>query len=234
MAGVPGGKLMASAMKAAGDRLMPPGLESVGGSAMSLTGDEGAIIVFDRGKEEEGLEEEDEVIDIDFTSAAENLKGRWLVVAFLYCNHCVNPKYLFQEMSLAWGLQKPAMVRDIDRNKYLIEFDSVQTFEFVTMGGPWRYKGDELLIQPYDGLTPASEVTFDFVPLWVRLFDLPEAMMTKVYARSLGGKLGEVIAFGGAIRNFLRVRVKFPLKKPLRTNFMIRIEGRISTIPIKY
>lgn len=78
------------------------------------------------------------------------------------------------------------------------------------------------------------EVPIDSIALWVRIFDLPEFMMTVDYAKSLGGSLGGFMEFGGAVRNFLRVRVKYPLIKPLRANFKIRIEGRILVIPTKY
>lgn len=56
-----------------------------------------------------------------------------------YSNQKFNLKTLFREMSAASGIRSPAAVRDIDKNKYLIEFDSMRTFEYVTMGGPWTF-----------------------------------------------------------------------------------------------
>lgn len=85
--------------------------------------------------------------------------------------------------------------------------------------GSWRHLGEVLLVQPYDGITPATDVRFDFIALWVRLFDFPELMMTEEYGRSLGGRLGEVLEFGSAVR----VRVNFPLAKLSKASFMIWI-----------
>lgn len=94
--------------------------------------------------------------------------------------------------------------------------------------GTWRHLGEVLLIQAYDG------ISFNTVPLWIRLFDLPEFMMTEDYGQSLGGKLGEVLEYGGAVRNFLRVRVDLPLNQPLKASFTTRIGGKKSVIPMKY
>lgn len=90
------------------------------------------------------------------------------------------------------------------------------------------------MIEPYNVITKVTEVEFLTVPLWVRIYDLPEFMMNEECARTLGEKLGKVVKYGGAISNFLRVRVNYLLEKPLKTCCKIRIEGKVSTILPKY
>lgn len=53
-------------------------------------------------------------------------------------------------------------------------------------------------------------------------------MMNDDYVKSMVEKLGPILEFGGAVRNFLRVRVDFPLEKALKANFKIRIEDKTS------
>ncbi|GJN38324.1 hypothetical protein PR202_gb27354 [Eleusine coracana subsp. coracana] len=107
-------------------------------------------------------------------------------------------------MSVAWGLKSPALVRDIKKNKFLLKLDSLKTFEYVMKEGPWRYKGDALIVVSYDGVSKATDLVINSVALSVRIFDLPEFMMNEGQARQLGGKLGKVIEYGGVVRNFLR------------------------------
>jgi hypothetical protein len=57
----------------------------------------------------------------------------------------------------------------------------------VLEGGPWRHKGDALIVVHYYGLTRLSEVRIDSIALWARLYDLPPVMMKETFARQLGG-----------------------------------------------
>lgn len=179
--------------------------------------DKGTMVLFDGAIDEDPLEddleedEEEEVIEVDVQGASANLKNRWLAVALFYTNLTYSKAHLFKDMSIAWGLRTSAKVHDLEQDKFLIEFDSERTLNFVTTRGPWRHRGDALLIVPYNGMTQAADVTFESFPLWVRLFDLPEFMMNEDYGRFLAGRLGKVLEFGGAVRNVLRVRVDFAL-----------------------
>ncbi|KAK3140075.1 hypothetical protein QOZ80_5AG0395280 [Eleusine coracana subsp. coracana] len=233
---VTAGKLMATSMKAAAAESERDGHGGMGHRGRTDTkANQGTMVLDDGGAEvAETDDDEEEVIDIDIVSTAEELKGRWLTVALFYSNQRVNPKNLFLDMSAAWGLRSLAIVRDIDRNKFLVELDSAKTFEYVTKGGPWRYKGEALIVVPYDGVSKATDLVINSIALWVRLFDLTEFMMNEDQAKHLGGKLGTVLEYRGAVRNFLQVRVDFPLAKPLKPWFKIRINGKISTVPIKY
>lgn len=219
-----GNKLMSSSMMAAVSRHEVAGLgrEIMGTSREAgRSQNHGAVIVYDDGEVEqedwqEVEEEEDEdVIDIDTPVAAAGLKDRWLVVALFYTRQRYSRQQLFKEMSYAWGLQVFAKVRDLDDNRFLIEFHSERELNVVTSRGFWKHLGKALIVVPYDGITQAAEVEFNTIALWVRFFYLPEFMITENFGKSLGGKLGEVLEFGGAFRNFLRVRVAFPLLKPL-------------------
>jgi hypothetical protein len=39
-------------------------------------------------------------------------------------------------------------------------------------GGPWRHKGDALIVVSYDGFAPPSSVVINTIGLWARFYDL--------------------------------------------------------------
>jgi hypothetical protein len=54
-------------------------------------------------------------------------------------------------------------------------------------GGPWRHKGDALLVAHYDGLLRPLKIRIQSIGLWVRLYDLSAAIMKPTMAQQLGG-----------------------------------------------
>lgn len=163
------------------------------------------------------------------------MKCKFLALARFYSAQRYNVKGLFDEMSTAWGLQNLRTARDLGENRFLIDFDHEVDFYRVMNGGPWKHKGDALIIVSYDGLCRPSEVVIESLAIWVRIYDLPEAMMITGFAHHLGEKLGKVLEVGGAVRDYLRVRVDYPLAEALKVQLKARGKGRgLMIFPLKY
>jgi hypothetical protein len=77
----------------------------------------------------------------------------------------------------------------------------------VLEGGPWRHKGDALIVVHYYGLTRLSEVRIDSIALWARLYDLPPVMMKETFARQLGGggQIGRLIKMDARYLGYMRI-----------------------------
>ncbi|TVT97101.1 hypothetical protein EJB05_57672, partial [Eragrostis curvula] len=181
--------------------------------------------------------EDEEVCDFEFDPGEEgmDMKNRWLAVGRFYSGQRYYTKALFDEMADAWGPREAIKARPLEGQRYMLEFEDHALHDYVVHGGPWRHKGDALIVVAYDGFTPPSEVEIEHINLWVRIYNVPENFMTTGFARTCGEQLGEVVTVGGAIRNFLRVRVKFPLEKVLKRKLLVRIPGRgIMTFKLKY
>lgn len=59
--------------------------------------------------------------------------------------------------------------------------------------------------------------------------------MTTGFARLLGEKIGKVLHVGGAVHDFLRVKVDFPLENPLKSSLRVRVKDKgIMSFPVKY
>ncbi|TVU06554.1 hypothetical protein EJB05_49775, partial [Eragrostis curvula] len=201
----------------------------------SLEGVAGAMVVFQEPHDKAGGGEDDDVIDLDDDELEEDANPRWLAIGRFYSSKRFNLKGLFDDLSGPWGLSDATPARPLDDNLFLIEFGSSEERDFVCNGGPWIHKNDAVIMKAYDGLRRPSDVKIESIALWVRIYDIPETKMTTGYARKLGEKLGEILEVGGAVRDFLRVRVDFPLEKALKPEFKIRdsLYG-VLTLKIKY
>jgi hypothetical protein len=148
---------------------------------------------------------------------------RWLAIARFYSSHISNAKIMFDELSNAWG---DVSARVIGVNRYLLEFLSERALCSVLDRGPWTFKGDALIVVRYDGLARMSEIVINSIPLWIRIFDIPVAMLTHDFVNALGAKVGTVLEVGEAVKDFQRVRVDFALANPLAASVRIRVRGR--------
>ncbi|TVU00141.1 hypothetical protein EJB05_54451, partial [Eragrostis curvula] len=181
--------------------------------------------------------DEDDICDFEFDPEAEGQASspRWLDVGRFYSRQDFYVGALFNEMADAWGLREPVKARALDDQRFLLYFEKKSLYDYVVNGGPWRHKGDAFIVVPYDGFTPPSEVSIEKVNLWIRIFNVPEDLMTTGFACNCGKQLGDVVTVGGAVRDFLRVRVAFPLEKPLKPKLLVRVKERgIFTFKLKY
>ncbi|CAN6180536.1 unnamed protein product [Urochloa humidicola] len=122
-------------------------------------------------------------------------------------------------MEKAWQATRTLPVQRLENNRYIIEFESEHMSNFVLNGGPWRHKGDALIVVPYDGLQRPSEVVIDAVNVWVRFYDVPAKLRKPAFSMILAKKVSSRVLDGGGPvpnKNFLRARVALPLEEPLK------------------
>lgn len=65
-------------------------------------------------------DEDDDIIETDIPAASARGKERWLAVALHYTKQRYSRKHLFEDMSIAWGLQVLVKVRDLENNRFLL------------------------------------------------------------------------------------------------------------------
>ena len=53
------------------------------------------------------------------------------------------------------------MSRELEENKWVLGFESEESFKQTTQGGPWRHKKDVFIVIPYDEFIRPSAVKFD-------------------------------------------------------------------------
>lgn len=173
-------------------------------------------------------EEEDEAVEVLLEDDEVQLAGQWTVLSRFYSLRSPNQAALFDDMKRAWRLRANMKVKSLRDNMFIITFSSEGDYNFVLQGGPWLHRGDALLVAKFDGLTSPSMVPLEFVPIWVRIYDLPLVLMTKRRGELYGSKLGHVreVDVGEDGRNkhdFFRILVDLSVKKPLKTSLAIKI-----------
>jgi hypothetical protein len=110
----------------------------------------------------------------------------------------------------AWGIPNLVVVEKLGDYCFKLEFIKGEEKRRVVEGGPWRHKGDALIVMHYDRLAHPSEVCIDSIGLWVRFLDLPPTMMKECFAKQLGGQLGKYIKMDSRYPGYLWVRVDYP------------------------
>ncbi|CAL5021215.1 unnamed protein product [Urochloa decumbens] len=212
---------LAEGMLASGDLAgtSPPGEIGDAGQRSSLR--KGLASLEEAGKEVQVVETEEEA-EFVFEDDEEAVKvsSKWLAVGRFYSGRDYKARVIFSELSNAWG---EVHTRGLGDHKYLIEFPSESALNFVLRGGPWKFKGDAMIVVPYDGFTRLSEVVIETIPLWIRIYDIPVGMMITSFVSALAAKVGKVLEIGEAAFDFRRVRVEFALANPLMDNVQIRV-----------
>ena len=190
------------------------------------------MLVGDTGKA--GDEEEDEYAFED-DDEAKQMPKRWMAIARFYSGKAYSTWGMFNELSTIWGKQEQIPVRELGNNRFLVEFDSEKLWSRVVGGGPWKHKRDAVIFVPYDGIRRFSDVVINSIALWVRIYDIPETMMTDGFARALGANLGRVLEVGQAIQNYKRVKVDFPLEKAIQYTVEKKVRGYgLLSFSVKY
>ncbi|RLN03602.1 hypothetical protein C2845_PM13G18720 [Panicum miliaceum] len=174
---------------------------------------------------QEAQEEEEEVFDFDPDEERATGERRWYAMARFYSAQ--RSRGLFDEIGTAWRSEKPIPVRPLDGNRFILEFEEEDVYKFVLNGGPWRHKGDALIVVPYDGFTRPSEIIIDSIDLWVRFYDVPISMMTSAFAGVLARKVStKVLKVEGPVQDFLRAKVTYPLEESLKPTVEVKLKGK--------
>jgi hypothetical protein len=108
-------------------------------------------LVLHGGKHPEVELKDDDVVQFDLENEDVQAEAKSLVMAGFYSGKKYNVGGLFEEMRVAWGLQSMNPVQVLGDNKFLLKFDSEVIKQHVLQGGPWRHKGDGLIVVAYDG-----------------------------------------------------------------------------------
>jgi hypothetical protein len=194
-----------------------------GKSAPPVGNPDRRMIIMNQSAEEVDAEEE---YDFGQDEEVVQMQEVWFVVARFYTGQDFNAWTVFTEFShKAWGRQDTVPFRSIGENHFIVNFDSEKLWRRVVEGGPWKFNGDAMIFVPYDGVRKASEIVIESIHMWVRIYDIPATMMTDGFARALGSKIGKVIEVGVVHNDYKRVKIDFPLDKPVMRVVQQKVKG---------
>jgi hypothetical protein len=120
------------------------------------------------------------------------LEGNDCLVGKLIAERVVGKDTIRSKMVRWWKPTGSVSFKVLGENLFLVEFEYFWEKFRVMEGRPWDFDGSLFSLANFDGLIPPTQMNFDTVGLWVRMYNLPLACMGRETGRSLGETIGHV------------------------------------------
>jgi hypothetical protein len=166
-------------------------------------------------------------------------RGQNCVVGKFFANRTLGKSTLRLILMGGWQPSGNLSIQSLGDNLFIMDFEYAWEKSRVLEGRPWVFDGTLFAVEDFDGTIPPTQMEFDKAAFWVRMFNLPLACMGRDLGIQLGGTVGEVEEVdtneeGVAWGEFLRVRIRINLTKPIARGRVINVKGRSFKIPFQY
>lgn len=109
---------------------------------------------------------------------------------------------------------------EVWKNTFIVTFATETNKQRVVNGKPWLFDGHLFAQQDLDGSCHLEETKITIESFWIRLYNLPFQCMNLYYGNLIGQTICTVLDIDvngddTGWREFLRIRVKLNLFKPL-------------------
>jgi hypothetical protein len=163
-------------------------------------------------------------------SSSDAPRPRWAAVGKVCSPQKLVIGALERAMDRAWGLHRPAQFRDIGNNRFVVRFSSEGDWKHAMNNGPWQFDFSAVLLKDCAGSVRPSDMVFDTMEIWIRVYDLPMDMMNRLYGKLIGNWVGKFISVevdqdGIAWGKELRIRVEVRVDQPLPRGVSMKEKG---------
>lgn len=151
------------------------------------------------------------------------------------------PEALIQSVGKIWCPIRGVDCKDLGENHFLFSFHQAAGKRKALEEGPWMLSNELLVMADFNGSKTLEEIEFSYIPIWVRVTNLPLGLLSKETGELLGDEIGEFMeADVGEDRmatgRFLRVKIRLDIRKPLMCGVTVKTkeEGPDRWCPVVY
>jgi hypothetical protein len=184
--------------------------------------------------------EDDEIDDLVFEQEADAPVGgiKWMALVKVHTMNYYSSQTFEQHMRVAWSPAREIAFRALEDNMFTIQCFCLGDWLKVTKGGPWLFRQNAITIEEYDGLSAPETIDLNHLAVWVQIHKLPDgyrgaSLVKNLIERKIGSN-AEVDLVPHGLGNFIRVKVKLDLRKPLARFVTISRAGQREFFKIQF
>uniref|UniRef100_A0ACD5Z614 Uncharacterized protein n=1 Tax=Avena sativa TaxID=4498 RepID=A0ACD5Z614_AVESA len=164
--------------------------------------------------------EEADVVTLEDENEEDLVSLNWALIGKVLSPNVLHIQTIMSALRPAWGNPKGLVAKPVGDNVFIVEFESKSDRDRIKEGASWTVGKHAVILNDFDPGQKPSEVSFDRIMLWARIYNLRFELMNKLWGESLGARIGkvekvDVDSQGRAWGNALRVRVSVNITKPL-------------------
>lgn len=184
-------------------------------------------------------EEEDEPVYIESSSEGTCDPTSWILIGKLWTNRPYNTFALMETMKKLWNPTRGMTCRELGQNMIAFQFRSKRDMERVLDMEPWHFNKHVLALKSIKEDIQPSMMAFNYVPFWIRVYDLPLMGRNEKTLKMIAGRIGEFIDLDkdssiGLTRS-VRIKVNLPMEKAMKRGIKVKIgEAKPCWLPITY
>ena len=134
-------------------------------------------------------EEEEDNLNFDYEFPNEVPEAEFMAIC---CEHTTRPfssHSFYSLLGMTCSLAQGVNFWPVGSNPFVLTVNCLGDCGRITEKGPWIFRNNGVIIEPYDGFTKLDEVVLDRLPLWIQVHNVLPGYRTKrcrnIYVKEL-------------------------------------------------
>lgn len=119
--------------------------------------------------------------------------GEPQAIAKLFSDKPAMADALAGALAKAWCPMKGLDCKDLGDNVFLFTFHQQSGKRKALEDGPWEFGKSVLVVEDFVPTKTVKDYEFRWIPIWVRVFDLPLSMMCRDAGEAIGNFMGKFV-----------------------------------------
>ncbi|KAM0875372.1 hypothetical protein ACQ4PT_036838 [Festuca glaucescens] len=145
-----------------------------------------------KGKEvvqELGTAKEKKVLFWNIAKVRDVKRVRFMIVSVFLSILSISTRTLLDNMKRIWQLRGRVDINERRDRRFVVEFSEKGDFDHVTSSGPWKFRGDAVLVEELKEGEDPDNFVFTTIPIWAQFQKIPFYLLSKELAVELGSEI---------------------------------------------